>query len=391
MKCRWSAHENRTKLSSRERRSRDVFVALLVIGLTLAAADSAHAQAPQDEIVYIDTDGIGSVRLVTNQSGNVLERHDFQPFGQETPQPTQSNPLFAGKDRDASGLDYSGARYFAAKLGRFTATDPIWEELSDPQGWNRYVYARNNPLRFIDPEGLCWLFIDDRLTHFDECIKTTPTGSESFEGVNPGFGDRYSDAEYQGPEGPNFITRGSEGVAIAGGAGAVNDGVARQAYAEASQSADSATRELLKVETYSKLTRVGKEWTELAWKQRGANPLAGKSAAERALSAARTSPGWNKAGMVSRVAGPALLAAGVAASAYNIASAPAGQRASAAAGEAGAWAGALAGAKMGADTGAWVGLFFGPYGPPAGAFIGGLLGAAGGAWVGGGVGSSMFK
>lgn len=40
--------------------------------------------------------------------------------------------------------------------GRFTSPDPIYfqkEFLDDPQRWNLYAYARNNPLRFIDPKG----------------------------------------------------------------------------------------------------------------------------------------------------------------------------------------------------------------------------------------------
>jgi len=51
---------------------------------------------------------------------------------------------------------YFGARYYRANVGRFTTIDPVytWEEnLVDPQRWNRYAYARNNPLKFVDPDG----------------------------------------------------------------------------------------------------------------------------------------------------------------------------------------------------------------------------------------------
>jgi hypothetical protein len=40
-------------------------------------------------------------------------------------------------------------------MGRFLSPDSIandWE-LANPQTWNRYVYARNNPLIFTDPDG----------------------------------------------------------------------------------------------------------------------------------------------------------------------------------------------------------------------------------------------
>src|SRR5207249_8874003 len=64
---------------------------------------------------------------------------------------------FTGKERDAeTGLDYFGARYYGSKIGRFTTTDPVYtwrENLVDPQRWNRYAYGRNNPLRFVDPDG----------------------------------------------------------------------------------------------------------------------------------------------------------------------------------------------------------------------------------------------
>jgi len=64
---------------------------------------------------------------------------------------------FTGKERDQeSGLDYFGARYFGSALGRFTSPDPLMASAKawDPQTWNRYSYARNNPLALIDPTGM---------------------------------------------------------------------------------------------------------------------------------------------------------------------------------------------------------------------------------------------
>jgi RHS repeat-associated protein len=51
---------------------------------------------------------------------------------------------------------YFGARYYGSKIGRFTTTDPVYdwkEDIAEPQRWNRYAYARNNPLRYVDPDG----------------------------------------------------------------------------------------------------------------------------------------------------------------------------------------------------------------------------------------------
>jgi RHS repeat-associated protein len=55
-----------------------------------------------------------------------------------------------------TGLDYFGARYFSGAQGRFTSPDPTFtteERIGDPQQWNLYSYTRNNPLKYIDPDG----------------------------------------------------------------------------------------------------------------------------------------------------------------------------------------------------------------------------------------------
>ncbi|MGH9745326.1 MAG: RHS repeat-associated core domain-containing protein [Candidatus Acidiferrales bacterium] len=64
---------------------------------------------------------------------------------------------FTGKERDSeSGLDNFGARYDSSSLGRFMSPDPInltAKRVVDPQTLNKYAYARNNPLLYVDPTG----------------------------------------------------------------------------------------------------------------------------------------------------------------------------------------------------------------------------------------------
>jgi len=87
-----------------------------------------------------------------------LDDSDFYPFGGERPILSSSGDRykFTGKERDSeSGLDNFGLRYMGSNLGRFMSPDSIandWE-LLNPQTWNRYAYARNNPLIYIDPDG----------------------------------------------------------------------------------------------------------------------------------------------------------------------------------------------------------------------------------------------
>ena len=74
------------------------------------------------------------------------------PAEPATTAPVAAAPIVAP---NVSGK-YFGARYYGSKIGRFTTVDPVYtwrENLVDPQRWNRYAYARNNPLRYVDPDG----------------------------------------------------------------------------------------------------------------------------------------------------------------------------------------------------------------------------------------------
>ena len=71
-----------------------------------------------------------------------------------------SSPSFVAVPPPAADPDlagpYFGARYYGSKIGRFTTVDPYLDQqaaLVDPQQWNRYAYGRNNPLKFVDPDG----------------------------------------------------------------------------------------------------------------------------------------------------------------------------------------------------------------------------------------------
>jgi RHS repeat-associated protein len=113
------------------------------------------AQSDAGGVVYLHTDVIGSVRTVTDDTGQVIGSADYTPFGAVVP----DNPGiaassvtrfgFAGEYTDATGLIYLRARYYDPDTAQFLSTDPL-RDLTQ----NLYGYTSGNPLQFIDPLGL---------------------------------------------------------------------------------------------------------------------------------------------------------------------------------------------------------------------------------------------
>lgn len=111
--------------------------------------------------VYTTADNLGSPRINTDATGQVISRHDYHPFGEEVIRSGYGSDTirkqFTGYERDAeTGLDYAKARYHAPNFGRFMNPDPALSSGASPvpQSWNRYSYALNNPLALTDPSGL---------------------------------------------------------------------------------------------------------------------------------------------------------------------------------------------------------------------------------------------
>jgi RHS repeat-associated protein len=133
------------------------------------AAEYGAVTKPSCTTCYVSWDHLGSVRMLTDGSGNVVARHDYLPFGEEIPANTAGrnsqwgltadvDTKFTGQIRDnETGMDYFNARYLTGALGRFNSSDPLnlGADATDPQTWNGYAYVRNNPLALVDPMGLC--------------------------------------------------------------------------------------------------------------------------------------------------------------------------------------------------------------------------------------------
>jgi RHS repeat-associated protein len=123
---------------------------------------------PSGAVHYYLSDHLGSTTMVVSAAGAIENESDYYPWGGElkiSAADAGNHYKFTGKERDPeSGLDYFGARYYGNGLGRFTTADPLMlqkQKFTDPQQWNMYQYARDNPLRFVDPTGKAIQLSDD--------------------------------------------------------------------------------------------------------------------------------------------------------------------------------------------------------------------------------------
>jgi RHS repeat-associated protein len=118
-------------------------------------------------VFYYFSDHLKTASVITDSAGVIKAESDYYPWGGELQfvNNDSNDYKFTGKKRDSeTQLDYFGARYYSNGLGRFMSPDSIsndWE-LRNPQTWNRYAYARNSPLVYIDPDGRAVELLGDK-------------------------------------------------------------------------------------------------------------------------------------------------------------------------------------------------------------------------------------
>jgi RHS repeat-associated protein len=113
---------------------------------------------------YVRGDHLGSSVVMTDESGAVLDRLSYDPWGQRrNPDGSDDGTYsFAGRDRigytdeeelDTVGLVHLNGRVYDPLVGRFISADPTIPYIDQSQSFNRFAYVRNNPLNKTDPTG----------------------------------------------------------------------------------------------------------------------------------------------------------------------------------------------------------------------------------------------
>jgi RHS repeat-associated protein len=122
-------------------------------------AAGRHLATYTNSTTYFDHgDWLATERARSGVNGSICETITSLPFGDgmnTTGSCSDASPLhFTSKQRDGeSSLDFFEARYNSSALGRFMSVDAGAPHAENPQTLNRYIYALNNPLRLVDPDG----------------------------------------------------------------------------------------------------------------------------------------------------------------------------------------------------------------------------------------------
>jgi RHS repeat-associated protein len=98
-------------------------------------------------------DHLGSVKELTDTSGNIVASYNYDPYGRaaKVQGSLDADFQYAGYYvHKTSGLNLTANRAYSASLGRWINRDPA----SFRGGLNLYRYVNNNPISLIDPTGL---------------------------------------------------------------------------------------------------------------------------------------------------------------------------------------------------------------------------------------------
>ena len=116
-------------------------------GYELISSDSEKAKT----YYHYASDELGSTTHVTDEAGKILNRYEYDAFGNFTvkEESVTNRFCFTGEQYDpASNLYYLRARFYSPVIGRFLNEDTYYGD-----GLNLYAYCHNNPVGYVDPSG----------------------------------------------------------------------------------------------------------------------------------------------------------------------------------------------------------------------------------------------
>jgi RHS repeat-associated protein len=115
------------------------------------------ALSSNGQVVFFHQDVLGSLIAVSDSNGRLLARYIYDAFGkvvEEVWQQLEYPPRFAGRPLDPrTGLYDMRSRHYDPDVGLYTGPNRWLGSIDDPATLAPYVYARHNPLRYVEPTG----------------------------------------------------------------------------------------------------------------------------------------------------------------------------------------------------------------------------------------------
>ncbi len=112
--------------------------------------------------LYFLQDQSGSTSSLTDGSGSVVERNQYESFG-ASPGSSLTRFTYTGREKDSlTGLIFFRARWYDPQQGRFISEDPA----GLAGGLNQYAYVGNDPINKQDPLGLFDVDVHYYLTYY---------------------------------------------------------------------------------------------------------------------------------------------------------------------------------------------------------------------------------
>lgn len=141
--------------------------------------------APTLAATFYHSDGLGNIAALTDAAGAPRAAYRHDPFGVSgLTAGLDPNPYrFAGAwgvraEAAGSELYLMGNRVYDAATSQFLTRDPLPGTPVDPLSQNPYVYARDNPLRYLDPLGLQSTGAYEIHTNYDGSVTVEVNGQK---------------------------------------------------------------------------------------------------------------------------------------------------------------------------------------------------------------------
>ena len=108
------------------------------------------------DLYHLHGDHLGSASLTTDGAGAAIASRAYYAYGAERSASgdLQTDHTFTGQKSDATGLLYYNARYYDPALGTFISPDTIIPDPGRVIDYNRFLYVRGSPPKYMDPGGL---------------------------------------------------------------------------------------------------------------------------------------------------------------------------------------------------------------------------------------------